>query len=457
MKPPQQTFDVEMMPALRERLLYQCSLTVHALAASSVVVMLLTLLTWRWTPPAWKWLAAGVMGGVLLALLIARRSARVFWRQLAALLALLSCLLGLALQPWSLGQYVPMMHTSMVTVPLLFNAIIPMGPGWNATLNTLTVAALLLGYTLAFPPYLSALSYVAVTIPPVALMGWVSGVQRRRVWASLHRHQLQLASADRITEIGRRTASIAHELKSPLAASLNTLTEARELQRELSQSIDHPDVTEHDLREIAQELGAAIKSSQDNFERIGGFLQSLQRQSHYQGSQGQITHSFPVLERLEQLLQMYQQQGLTKPGQLRLEGLSPALQLRGDPVAFERIVMNLLENALDASQPGDPVELRFQLYKKKGRLLVIDQGHGVPLSMQTSIFEAMVTTRSDQGQAGLGLSLSRDIARAVFDGELSLLPCDKGATFAFTSPWFAYADQPPSGHGPKITPLAQVR
>jgi signal transduction histidine kinase len=449
--------NIEVMPALRRRLLYLCSVAVHGLAASSALVLLLTLVLWPLTSPTWKALTVGVLLSCLVALWVVRRSSHSQWRQAATLLALQSCLLGLSLQPWALGQPVPMLHTSMIAVPLLLGAIIPMTPAWNAASGALATLGLALGYLLAPPFYMPHLSYILVTLPPVALMGWVSGVQRRRVWGSLHRQQRQLHSADRLTQLGRRTASIAHELKSPLAAALNTLAEAQRLQEELAMSVDHPEVTQDDLREIAAELAVALQHSQDNFGRMDDFLSSLQRQSSYQGAGASAARNFSVRQRLEGLLQMYQQEGSALSEVVRVTNIPETLQLRGDPVAFDRIMMNLLENAQEASGVGDAVELRFQLQGSQGQLLVVDQGHGVPEGMRESIFEAMVTTRARLGHTGLGLSLCRDMARGVFGGDVLLVPSHQGATFALTSPWFAYAGRPTLKHTSKITPLAQVR
>ncbi|MFW5921117.1 MAG: hypothetical protein ACOCUS_04700, partial [Polyangiales bacterium] len=77
---------------------------------------------------------------------------------------------------------------------------------------------------------------------------------QRRLLARLESTQSKLIGAERLSSLGRMTAGVAHELKTPLAAARNELAQIKSLTVELTESIGHPDVTNDDLHEICGEL-----------------------------------------------------------------------------------------------------------------------------------------------------------------------------------------------------------
>lgn len=67
--------------------------------------------------------------------------------------------------------------------------------------------------------------------------------------------------------------------------------------------------------------------------------------------------------------------------------------------------MNLLGNARDASQPGDRVQVSSEFDDHQVKILVVDQGHGIPKEVQDQIFEPFFTTKEVGTGTGLGLAL----------------------------------------------------
>ena len=78
----------------------------------------------------------------------------------------------------------------------------------------------------------------------------------------------------------------------------------------------------------------------------------------------------------------------------------------GQALALCHLVGNLLGNGIDAAGPGGAVELRCV----RNVLEVIDSGSGPSESVQTKLFEAFVTSKS-QG-IGLGLAVAKQVAEA---------------------------------------------
>lgn len=100
-----------------------------------------------------------------------------------------------------------------------------------------------------------------------------------------------------------------------------------------------------------------------------------------------------------------------------------------------QIVLNLLGNAIRYSQPGAPVRLRAGQAGGRAWITVADQGEGIGKEAQQRMFDKFERLgRSGDGGSGLGLYISRRLARAM-DGELSVESAPgEGARFTLELP-----------------------
>ena len=110
--------------------------------------------------------------------------------------------------------------------------------------------------------------------------------------------------------------------------------------------------------------------------------------------------------------------------------------VRADAERVRQILVNLLSNALKYGGDG-PVTIRCGIDERgeHATVEVADRGRGIPESSRASIFEPFVRLRVDLDipGAGLGLAISRDLARAM-GGDLVLAPSDRGAVFQLSLP-----------------------
>ncbi len=94
------------------------------------------------------------------------------------------------------------------------------------------------------------------------------------------------------------------------------------------------------------------------------------------------------------------------------------------------ILMNLVQNAIEASPPGKSVRFTMMENEKNLLLRVADNGHGIPENRIENLFSPCQSTKP--GGSGLGLAISRQLARHI-GGELSLEKSgDGGACFLIT-------------------------
>ncbi len=80
----------------------------------------------------------------------------------------------------------------------------------------------------------------------------------------------------------------------------------------------------------------------------------------------------------------------------------------GDQAALREVILNLINNALDAMPEGGKLTIQTSSKGNKARILVSDTGSGIPPEIQKKIFEPFFTTKGQKGN-GLGLSIANDI------------------------------------------------
>ncbi len=113
---------------------------------------------------------------------------------------------------------------------------------------------------------------------------------------------------------------------------------------------------------------------------------------------------------------------------------STSWKVAGDHARLERILFNLLENALRHTRDGTTIVVRLRDEGSLIRVSIKDQGKGVPETMMPSLFEKFSQGSSDAGKVGLGLYFCR-ITVEGWGGEIGCLPNMKdGACFWFTLP-----------------------
>ena len=123
---------------------------------------------------------------------------------------------------------------------------------------------------------------------------------------------------------------------------------------------------------------------------------------------------------------------------MKFDGCDPGLKARADPEKLQQIVLNLLTNAVKFTEPGGRLTLTCAPRGDTVAITVGDTGHGIATDHLERIFEPFVQvdarlTRTREG-VGLGLAISRDLARGM-GGDLTVESTPgAGSTFTLTLP-----------------------
>lgn len=107
-----------------------------------------------------------------------------------------------------------------------------------------------------------------------------------------------------------------------------------------------------------------------------------------------------------------------------------------DPLRFEQVVMNLMDNAVKYSPAMRPIVARLACEAGAFRLSVRDQGIGIPEGSREHVFDRFFQGHSESRQSGLGLGLyiSREIVQAHGGTITAEFPADGGSLFTVCMP-----------------------
>jgi C4-dicarboxylate-specific signal transduction histidine kinase len=228
-------------------------------------------------------------------------------------------------------------------------------------------------------------------------VGTVSDITRRRIdEEALRKAQAELAHGARVATVGQLTAAIAHEVNQPLMSiSSNAGAALRWLQREPP----HLDK----VAGLLQEIGGQSQ-------RAGKIIQTLQGLGHRSPQFGAVDLHALLRRTLALARADLERHGVT----LELALGASASRIDGDAVQLQQVLVNLVNNAVEAMAPvqGRPRVLRIVSSCGNGRIEVRfdDNGVGVQESGIETMFEPFVSTKPDG--MGMGLAVCRSIIEA---------------------------------------------
>jgi C4-dicarboxylate-specific signal transduction histidine kinase len=232
--------------------------------------------------------------------------------------------------------------------------------------------------------------------------------------------QMAVAHANRVATMGQLTASIAHEIKQPIATAR---TNAAAALRFLDQS--PPDVAE--VREALTCIVNDADRAGDVIDRIGSLIKKAPPRKEVVDLNAVILGVI-ALTRGEAV-----KTGVTVNAQLA--GDLP--RIRCDRVQLQQVMLNLIVNAIQSMSGVEDGNRKLHIstasIEPEGvRVAVRDTGPGLRPESLPRLFEPFYTTKPDG--MGMGLSICRSIIEA-HGGRLWATRCEpRGALFQFTVP-----------------------
>jgi two-component system, OmpR family, phosphate regulon sensor histidine kinase PhoR len=216
-------------------------------------------------------------------------------------------------------------------------------------------------------------------------------------------------------------ANVSHELRTPVAS-------VRSAAETLRMALKNDPSAANQFIDIIERNG----------QRLGELISDLLDLSKIEANEFRLTlEPFGVAAACERTLATFSDRAASRRVQINL-AVGEATQVLGDKHAFDRVLTNLIDNALKYCPDGAVVSVCAQRADDKIRILVSDNGPGIEAKHLPRLFERFYRVdpgRSrDMGGTGLGLSIVKHLVEAM-RGEVSVESTPgKGATFAFTLP-----------------------
>lgn len=210
------------------------------------------------------------------------------------------------------------------------------------------------------------------------------------------RLERQVVHEDRLRSLGQLTAAIGHEIGNPLTGVLM-------LARNLA--------AEQTPEDLPERLGMVV-SEAEKIESIVQSMSSFARAGTDEALADPKTRRDPVvlLEVVEDALRLVRI-GRRGKGILWSYDCGRELVVLGDRQQLTQVLVNLLNNACDASTDGQPIRVSGRSVGRFIELDVIDRGEGIPESVAQRLFEPFFTTKGPGAGTGLGLAVSEGIVR----------------------------------------------
>jgi PAS domain S-box-containing protein len=239
------------------------------------------------------------------------------------------------------------------------------------------------------PMLLSASSISALGEPGLGFLLTVTDISERKMIEDALRRSEKLATA------GRIAGALAHEINNPLAAVTNSLF-----------LLEHNGSLDENARQFLQLASSELA-------RVSHITRNTL--SFYRESTQPV--SLKISGIMESVLELYARH----IGDKRIE-ICKRYESQGDivgyPVELRQVLSNLIVNAIDALSPGGRVVLHITESRSwhdgsKGfRIVVADDGPGIPAHNKARLFEPFFTTKGEKG-TGLGLWVTLGIVQKL--------------------------------------------
>jgi len=190
-------------------------------------------------------------------------------------------------------------------------------------------------------------------------------------------------------------AAVSHDLRTPLASIKASVTS----------------LLQHDVDFTPAATEELLETIDEGTDRLNHLVGNLLDMSRLQTGALQLVMRDVALDEVVPLAVA----GLVDAGRVELELDETLPRVRADAALLERVVANVVENALAWSPPDARVRVEGLAAHDRVDVLVVDRGPGIPLVLRDDVFRPFqrLGDRSNGSGVGLGLAVARGFVEAM--------------------------------------------
>jgi PAS domain S-box-containing protein len=225
-----------------------------------------------------------------------------------------------------------------------------------------------------------------------------------------------LAHTNRVSTLGEMAASLAHEIKQPIAAAITSANSCIEW-------LAHEPPNLERARSAVSKIDKYGNRAAEIIDRIRSFYKKSPPQRELVDVNGII----------QEILTLLDGEATRSSVAVRTELAADLPEIMADRVQLQQVFMNLMLNAIEAMKDSaGELTVKSELQGGQLEFSVSDTGVGLPAEKIDQIFSAFFTTKP-QG-SGMGLAISRSIVESHAGRLWAIANDGRGATFHFTLP-----------------------
>lgn len=277
----------------------------------------------------------------------------------------------------------------------------------------------------------------------------------------LRETQAALVQSEKLAGLGQMAAGMAHELNNPIAVVANNLAvlkrdvgaalEILRLYRSADQHVQQADselgrqiaalAEECDLPWIESQTADLLERSTASLKRVRDIVQNLRHFARLDEAELDVIDVGVALQAVADMAR----HEFDSRGVALLVKSQPGLAMECEPAMLQQALLNLLDNALQASCEGGAVRLQATGDDAHAVIEVVDDGCGIAVDDLPHVFDPFFTTRPVGGGQGLGLATAHGIVRNHGGTIHVTSEVGKGSTFRVQLPLRAPRTPPDAG------------
>ena len=269
-------------------------------------------------------------------------------------------------------------------------------------------------------------NYYVVDVTPLYIKEILSGfvvifkdvTQLKLSMQQLQDSQARMMEQERLASLGQMIGGLAHNLKTPIMSISGCISAVENLVEECRDSLEDPDVTADDYREIFKEMEQWFEKVRESSSYMSDIITAIKGQAANVNTN--VDAMFTTEELIKRSMLLMRHELMSSGSRVRTETEeNSTYTIRGDVNNLVQVLNNLLSNAIYSQKQvgGGDIVIGVKKDEDNLKIYVKDTGTGISAGVKERLFRAMVTNKGAHG-TGLGLYISDAVVKGKFGGNM---------------------------------------